>query len=86
MVFAMLATAVPAFAEGTANKGIFTVKADKTSANPGDVINVTLILTPPSGKLTAFQADTGLTYVANSGKIPDGLKASLGFDRIQNKL
>ena len=86
MVFAMLATAVPTFAEGTTNKGIFTVKADKTSANPGDVINVTLILTPPSGKLTAFQgffqADTGLTYVANSGKIPDGLKASLGFDSV----
>ena len=86
MVFAMLATAVPAFAEGATNKGIFTVKADKTSANPGDVINVTLILTPPSGKLTAFQgffqADTGLTYVANSGKIPDGLKASLGFDSV----
>lgn len=86
MVFAMLATAVPAFAEGTTNKGIFTVKADKTSANPGDVINVTLTLTPPSGKLTAFQgffqADTGLTYVANSGKIPDGLKASLGFDSV----
>lgn len=86
MVFAMLATAVPTFAEGTTNKGIFTVKADKTSANPGDVINVTLTLTPPSGKLTAFQgffqADTGLTYVANSGKIPDGLKASLGFDSV----
>ena len=86
MVFAMLATAVPTFAEETTNKGIFTVKADKTSANPGDVINVTLTLTPPSGKLTAFQgffqADTGLTYVANSGKIPDGLKASLGFDSV----
>ena len=86
MVFAMLATAVPTFAEETTNKGIFTVKADKTSANPGDVINVTLTLTPPSGKLTAFQgffqADTGLTYVANSGKIPDGLKASLGFDNV----
>ena len=87
MVFAMLATAVPMFAEGTTNKGIFTVKADKTSANPGDVINVTLTLTPPRGKLTAFQgffqADTGLTYVANSGKIPDGLKASLGFDSVE---
>lgn len=86
MVFAMLATAVPTFAEGTTNKGIFTVKADKTSANPGDIINVTLTLTPPSGKLTAFQgffqADTGLTYVANSGKIPDGLKESLGFDSV----
>lgn len=86
MVFALMATAVPTFAEGTTNKGIFTVKADKTSANPGDVINVTLTLTPPSGKLTAFQgffqADTGLTYVANSGKIPDGLKASLGFDSV----
>lgn len=87
MVFAMLATAVPTFAEETTNKGIFTVKADKTTANPGDVINVTLTLTPPSGKLTAFQgffqADTGLTYVANSGKIPDGLKASLGFDSVE---
>ncbi len=86
MVFAMLATAVPAFADQNTNKGIFTVKVDKTTANPGDVINVTLILTPPSGKLTSFQgffqADSGLTYVANSGKIPDGLKASLGFDSV----
>lgn len=87
MVFAMLATAVPTFAEGTTNKGIFTVKVDKTTANPGDVINVTLILTPPSGKLTSFQgffqADTGLTYVANSGKVPDGLKTFLGFDNVE---
>ena len=86
MVFAMLATAVPAFAEENTNKGVFTVKVDKTTANPGDVINVTLTLKPPSSKLTAFQgffqADTGLTYVANSGKIPDGLKASLGFDSV----
>ncbi len=86
MVFAMLATAVPAFADGNTNKGIFTVKVDKTTANPGDVINVTLTLTPPSGKLTAFQgffqADTGLTYVANSGKIPAGLKEALGFDSV----
>ena len=86
MVFAMLATAVPAFADGNTNKGIFTVKVDKTTANPGDVINVTLTLTPPSGKLTAFQgffqADAGLTYVANSGKIPAGLKEALGFDSV----
>ena len=87
MILAILATAVPVFAEENTNKGIFTVKVDKTTANPGDVINVSLILTPPSGKLTSFQglftANTGLTYVANSGKIPDGLKDFLGFDNVE---
>ena len=87
MILAILATAVPVFAEENTNKGIFTVKVDKTTANPGDVINVSLILTPPSGKLTSFQgffiADTGLTYVADSGKVPEGLKAFLGFDNVE---
>ena len=87
MILAILATAVPVFAEENTNKGIFTLKVDKTTANPGDVINVSLILTPPSGKLTSFQgffiADTGLTYVADSGKVPEGLKAFLGFDNVE---
>ena len=87
MILAILATAVPVFAEENTNKGIFTLKVDKTTANPGDVINVSLILTPPSGKLTSFQgffiADTGLTYVADSGKVPEGLKDFLGFDNVE---
>ena len=87
MILAILATAVPVFAEENTNKGIFTVKVDKTTANPGDVINVSLILTPPSGKLTSFQglftANTGLTYVADSGKVPEGLKDFLGFDNVE---
>ena len=87
MILAILATAVPVFAEENTNKGIFTLKVDKTTANPGDIINVSLILTPPSGKLTSFQgffiADTGLTYVADSGKVPEGLKAFLGFDNVE---
>lgn len=87
MILAILATAVPVFAEENTNKGIFTVKVDKTTANPGDVINVSLILTPPSGKLTSFQglftAGTGLTYVADSGKVPEGLKDFLGFDNVE---
>lgn len=80
MVFAMLATAVPALAADTFD---LKVTADKTEASPGDTITFTITLGPVSD-MGSMQMDLvfpkGLTYVANSGKLADGLKATLGFD------
>lgn len=56
---------------------------DKTTANPGDVINYTLVMGPVSN-LGSMQFDVvvpaGLTYLPNSGKLSSGLKNTLGFD------
>ena len=80
MVFAMLATAVPALAAGPYD---LKVTADKTEASPGDTITFTITLGPVSD-MGSMQMDLvfpeGLTYVANSGKLADGLKETLGFD------
>ncbi len=58
---------------------------DKTTASPGDVINYTIVMGPVSD-LGSIQLDvvipTGLTYVANSGGLADGLKTTLGFDEV----
>lgn len=82
MVLSLLVTAVPALAapiESTQLK----VTADKTSAKPGDTITFTITLGPVS-EMGTMQMDPvipeGLTYVANSGKLADGLKETLGFD------
>ena len=60
------------------------VTADKTAAKPGDTINFTVTLGPVSNMGT-MQMDavipTGLTYVANSGKLADSLTRTLGFDK-----
>lgn len=80
MVFAMLATAVPALAAGPFD---LKVTADKTEASPGDTITFTITLGPVSD-MGSMQMDLvipeGLTYVAGSGKLADGLKETLGFD------
>ena len=80
MVFAMLAAAVPALAAGSVD---LKVTADKTEASPGDTITFTITLGPVSD-MGSMQMDLvipeGLTYVANSGKLADGLKETLGFD------
>lgn len=80
MVFAMLATAVPTLAAGPFD---LKVTADKTEASPGDTITFTITLGPVSD-MGSMQMDLvipeGLTYVANSGKLADGLKETLGFD------
>ena len=52
MVFAMLATAVPAFAEPSGiRRSPITIKADKTTAKPGDTITYQAIYRP--GRKTA---------------------------------
>ncbi|MGM9667687.1 MAG: Ig domain-containing protein [Eubacteriales bacterium] len=80
MVLSMLVTAVPVMATGSVD---LKVTADKTEASPGDTITFTITLGPVSDMGT-MQMDLvipeGMTYVANSGKLADGLKETLGFD------
>ena len=80
MVLSLLVTAVPAMAAGAVE---LKVTADKTEASPGDTITFTITLGPVSDMGT-MQMDLvipeGLTYVANSGKLADGLRATLGYD------
>ncbi len=74
MIFSMLVTAVPVFAEGPAAKIYIT--ANKTEALPGDTITYTLSIGPVTdmANLTvSLLIPSSLTYVANSAKIADGL-------------
>ena len=82
MIVAMLVSAVPAFAL-TVTETKLTVTADKLTASPGDTINFTVTMGPVSDLGTiqmVLSIPTGLTYVANSGKLADNLKSTLGFD------
>ena len=62
------------------------ITADKTIAKPGDIIDYTITMGPVSD-LGSMQMEVvipeGLTYVANSGKITDGLKEDMGFDSLE---
>ena len=82
MVFAMLATAVPALAAPT-DSCTFTVRADKASANPGETITFTIYMKQVGvilGLEGTLKIPSGLTYVPNSGKTVDGIKTTLGWD------
>ena len=82
MAFAMLATAVPALAAPD-DACTFTVKADKTSANPGETITFTIYMEQVGvilGLEGTLKIPSGLTYVAGSGKTADGIKTTLGWD------
>ncbi len=73
---------VPATAAGQHN---LIVSADKTEAAPGDTINFTISLDSASmmGSLQmVLDIPTGLTYVAGSGKLADGIKTTLGYDSL----
>ncbi len=81
MVFTMLVTAVPVFAEPSSSC-TYTIEADKTEASPGDEIVFTLYV-KQTGKLNTMGAElvvpTGLTYVANSATITDGINDVLNW-------
>ena len=82
MVFAMLATAVPAFA-APEDACTFTVRADKATANPGETITFTIYMRQVGvilGLEGTLKIPSGLTYVPNSGKTVDGIKTTLGWD------
>ena len=60
-----------------------TVSADKTEAEPGDVITFSVILGPVNDMGTMqmqLVIPEGLSYVNGSGKLADGLRNTLGFD------
>ena len=80
MVFAMLATAVPAFAAG--GTCTYSIEADKTTAAPGDTINFTIYM-QQTGKQNTLEGTlvipSGLTFVADSGKVTEGVAEKLNW-------
>ena len=79
MVFAMLATAVPAFAV-TGKSTYFKMTADKTEASPGDTVTYTAYIGPVDGLAAIkfkLKFPSALTYVEGSGKAADGLQSLL---------
>ena len=79
MVVSLLVTAVPVFAtEGNTTSAALT--SDKTEANPGDTITYTVTLGPATNlKALAFELliPSGLTFVADSGKVAEGLTTKM---------
>ena len=82
LVICMLVTSIPVYA---AQPTQIKVTANKTTAQQGDVIDYTITMGSVSG-LGTIQMDllipNGVTYVANSGALASGLKATLGFDDV----
>ncbi len=79
MAFAMLATAVPAFAQ-EGRSTYFKMTADKTEAQAGDTITYTVYLGPVehiAGMKFKLRFPDGLSYVENSGKAADGIQSTL---------
>lgn len=80
-------------AEGTVN---FTVKADKSEANPGDTVNFSILLGAVDGMggvNFALKIPEGLTIDEASVKMPDGVaelldttEEDINFPTLQNKL
>ena len=82
MILSLLATAVPALAAPSDPLCTFTIEADKTSANPGEEITLTLYLQQKStivGYGLFFDVQSGLTYVEDSGVVPSDLSSTMGF-------
>lgn len=83
MVFAMLATAVPVLA--AESSCVYTFEADKTTAHRGDTITFTVYMQQKGGMYGLegeINIPSGLTYVANSGKVTDGVKETLEWDAV----
>ena len=84
MIVSMLVTAVPVFAvEGKSTS--FKLTADKTAAEPGDTITFTVSMGAVDG-LKGLGLDlripSGLTFVSGSGKVTDGLMATMAAANI----
>lgn len=82
LILTMLATAVPALAAPSDSTCTYSIEADKTSANPGDTITFTIYMqqtgTQNSMEGTLVVPD-GLTFVAGSGKLEDGIATTLNW-------
>ena len=85
MIFAMLATAVPTYAIST-DSCVYTIEADKTTAHPGDTVEFTVYM-QQKGNMLGLEGElvipAGLTFVADSGKLTDGIKTTLGWDDVE---
>ena len=82
MVIALLVHPAAAFAA----PATISISADKTDAQPGDVVTFTVSLSPVKDMGTmqmVLVIPDGLTYVAGSGKLAKGLGETLGFDSVQ---
>ena len=79
MVAAMLVSAVPVFAEPSAHPPItFTIKADKTTAKPGDTITYQVIIGPVKKLQTAeFKLVIPDELEYTGGSSPEGLAAKM---------
>ena len=79
MVVAMLVSAVPVFAEPSAHPPItFTIKADKTTAKPGDTITYQAIIGPVEKLQTAeFKLVIPDELEYTGGSSPEGLAAKM---------
>lgn len=79
MVAAMLVSAVPVFAEPSAHPPItFTIKADKTTAKPGDTITYQAIIGPVKKLQTAeFKLVIPDELEYTGGSSPEGLAAKM---------
>mgnify|MGYP002518487672 CR=1 FL=1 len=69
------------FAQSSAD-AVFTVEADKVQVNVGEEVTFSVYVetrTPFTGIQADINTPKGMTYVANSGKVPDGLKEQLKF-------
>lgn len=79
MVIMLIGAPGMASAAGT----VITVAADKTEAEPGDTINLSIILGPVSEMGTmqmVIVIPNGLTYEEGSGALAENLKNTLGYD------
>ena len=79
MVAAMLVSAVPVFAEPSAHPPItFTIKADKTTAKPGDTITYQVFVGPVENLRTAqFELVIPDELEYTGGSSPEGLTAKM---------
>lgn len=79
MVAAMLVSAVPVFAEPSAHPPItFTIKADKTTAKPGDTITYQAIIGPVEKlQTTEFKLVIPDELEYTGGSSPEGLAAKM---------
>lgn len=83
MVFTMLAAAAPAPVQAAGGTCTYTIEADKTSVLTGDTINFTIYMQQTGNQNTlegTLSIPDGLTFVADSGKVPDGLAKTLNWN------
>ncbi len=85
MIFSMVVTAVPAYAESVHNPISVSIEPDKTSAAPGDTISYSVSVSAVECLQSItfdLKISDGLEFIAGSGVIPEGLNGTLGSDEV----